>query len=114
IARNRVSRQQRDQAERVLAHLGDGVVLVDHEGVVRLWNAAAEAITGLRAKRVANRSAAEAIPGWPAIAALVPVASAPAPGGELSSVETVPLDVEGREIWLSMVAVALADGTVYA
>jgi len=114
IARSRVSRQQRDQAERVLAHLGDGVVVVDHEGVVRLWNAAAEAITGLRAKRVANRPAADAIPGWQAIAALVPVARAPARGGELSSVETVPLDVEGREIWLSMVAVALADGTVYA
>jgi PAS domain S-box-containing protein len=114
IARSRVNRQQRDQAERVLAHLGDGVVVVDHEGIVRLWNAAAEAITGLRAKRVANRPAAEAIPGWAAIAALVPVARAPGRGGELSTVEAVPLDVGGRELWLSMVAVALADGTVYA
>ena len=114
IARSRVNRQQRDQAERVLAHLGDGVVVVDHEGVVRLWNAAAEAITGLRAKRVSNRPADEVIPGWPAIAALVPVASAPGQGGDLSTVETVPLDVGGRELWLSMVAVALADGTVYA
>src|SRR5262249_37523323 len=56
----------------------------------------------------------DAIPGWKAIAALVPVASGPARGAELASVETVPLELDGRELWLSMVAVALADGTVYA
>ena len=49
IARSRLSRQQRDQAERVLAHLGDGVIVVDSDGVVQLWNRAAEAIIGLRA-----------------------------------------------------------------
>src|SRR5262249_14011253 len=114
IARTRLSRQQRDQAERVLANLGDGVVMVDDEGVARLWNQAAEAITGLRASKVTNHRAADAIPGWKAIAALVPVASGPARGAELASVETVPLELDGRELWLSMVAVALADGTVYA
>ena len=31
IARSRVSRQERDQAERVLERVGDGVFLVDHE-----------------------------------------------------------------------------------
>jgi PAS domain S-box-containing protein len=114
IARSRVTRQQRDQAERVLTHLGDGVVVVDHEGVVQLWNPAAEAITGLRAADVRNRLAKDTIPGWATIAALVPVASGPAHGDEISSVETVPVAVDGRELWLSMVAVALADGTVYA
>src|SRR5262249_29498242 len=38
IARSRLSRLQRDQAERVIAQLGDGVFVVDHDGVVRLWN----------------------------------------------------------------------------
>ena len=56
IARSRVSRQERDQAERVLAHVGDGVFLVDHDGVIRLWNPAAEAITGLRADAICKRS----------------------------------------------------------
>jgi PAS domain S-box-containing protein len=114
IARSRVSRQERDQAERVLAHVGDGIFLVDREGVVRLWNPAAEAITGLRADAVCNRPAQETIPGWAAIAAMVPVATRPGQTDERSHAETVPLDVGGRELWLSIVGVALADGIVYA
>jgi two-component system, OmpR family, phosphate regulon sensor histidine kinase PhoR len=114
IARSRVTRQQRDQAERVLAHLGDGVFVVDHDGVVRLWNPAAEAITGLRAATVRDRPAEEAIPGWATIAAFVPVANRPGDRDGPSSAETVPVDVEGKELWLSVVAVALGDETVYA
>jgi two-component system phosphate regulon sensor histidine kinase PhoR len=114
IARSRVSRQERAQADRVLARVGDGVFLVDREGVIRLWNPAAEAITGLRAEAVRNRPAAEMIPGWPVIAARVPVASRPGDADDASSAETVPLDIEGRELWLSIVGVSLADGTVYA
>jgi two-component system phosphate regulon sensor histidine kinase PhoR len=114
IARSRLSRLQRDQAERVIAHLGDGVFVVDHDGVVRLWNRAAAAITGLRAAEVCGRSAEEAIPGWTTIATFVPVADQPGLADGPSSSETVPIDVEGRELWLSIVAVSLDDDTVYA
>jgi two-component system phosphate regulon sensor histidine kinase PhoR len=114
IARSRVSRQERDRAERVLAHVGDGVFLVDRDGVIRLWNPAAEAITGLRADAICNRPAEETIPGWPAIAARIPVASRPGDADDASSAETVPLDFGGREVWLSIVGVTLADGIVYA
>ncbi|HEY7019326.1 MAG TPA: ATP-binding protein [Gaiellaceae bacterium] len=114
IARSRLSRQQRDQAERVLAHLGDGVVVVDSGGVVRLWNRAAEAITGLRAADVNNRPAADAIPGWATIAAFVPVANRPGDADGATAEETVPVDIDGRELWLSVVAVALDEDTVYA
>jgi PAS domain S-box-containing protein len=114
IARGRLSRQQRDQAERVLAHLGDGVLVVDRGGVVRLWNQAAETITGLRAADVRGRPAQEAIPGWTTIATFVPVAERPGQGDGPSSSETVPVDLAGREVWLSIVAVALDDDTVYA
>ena len=114
IARSRVVRQQRDQAERVLAHVGDGVFLVGPDGVIRLWNAAAEAITGLRAAAVSNRPAQEAIPGWPAIAALVPVASLPGDGNSTPRAETVPFETTDGEIWLSVVGVTQEDGTVYA
>jgi PAS domain S-box-containing protein len=114
MARSRLSRQQRDQAERVLAHLGDGVFVVDRDGVVRLWNQAAEAITGLRAAEVRGRQAEEAIPGWTTIQTFVPVADRPGEADGPSSAETVPVDVEGRELWLSIVAVALEDDTVYA
>jgi PAS domain S-box-containing protein len=114
IARSRLSRQDRAQADRVLARVGDGVFLVDRDGVIRLWNPAAEAITGLRAEAICNRPAAETIPGWPVLAARVPVASRPGDADDASSAETVPLDVGGRELWLSIVGVSLADGTVYA
>ena len=114
IARSRLSRSQRDQAERVLAHLGDGVFVVGRGGVVRLWNQAAEAITGLRAADVCGRPAEEAIPSWTTIATFVPVADRPGQGDGPSSSETVPVDVAGRELWLSIVAVALDDDTVYA
>jgi two-component system phosphate regulon sensor histidine kinase PhoR len=114
IARSRVSRQERDRAERVLAHVGDGVFLVDRDGVIRLWNAAAEAITGLRADAICDRPAQETIRGWSEIAARVHVASRPGDADDASSAETVPVDVGGRELWLSIVGVSLADGTVYA
>jgi PAS domain S-box-containing protein len=114
IARSRLSRLQRDQAQRVLARLGDGVFVVDHHGVVQLWNQAAEAITGLRAADVRGRQAEDAIPGWTAIATFVPVADRPGEADGPASSETVPVDIAGRELWLSIVAVALDDDTVYA
>jgi PAS domain S-box-containing protein len=114
IARSRVSRQERERAERVLAHVGDGVFLIDHDGVIRLWNQAAEAITGLRADDVCARTAADAVPGWPAVAGRVPVARRPGEFDDESSAETVPLEIDGREIWLSIAGVTLPDGTVYA
>jgi PAS domain S-box-containing protein len=114
IARNRVSRQERVQAERVLAHVGDGIFFVDRTGVVRLWNAAAEAMTGIRAMSVLDRPARETIPGWSEVEAMVPIASRPGDARETWASETVPLDVGGDEIWLSIVGVALAEGIVYA
>jgi PAS domain S-box-containing protein len=114
IARTRVSREERERAERVLAHVGDGVFLVDREGVIRLWNPAAQAITGLRADALCNRPAAETIPGWGEIATRVPVARRPGDADDASSAETVPLEIDGREIWLSIVGVTLGDGIVYA
>jgi two-component system, OmpR family, phosphate regulon sensor histidine kinase PhoR len=114
IARSRVSKQERDQAERVLAHVGDGVFLVDREGVIRLWNPAAEAITGLRSDAICDRPAEETIPGWPAVADRVPVARRPGDADDASSAETVPIEIDGREVWLSIVGVTLADGIVYA
>ena len=114
IARTRVSKQERERAERVLAHVGDGVLHVDREGVIRLWNPAAEAITGLRSDAICNHPAAETIPGWADIGARVPVARRPGDADDASSPETVPLEIEGREIWLSIVGVSLGDGIVYA
>ncbi len=103
--------ERRADAARVLEHIGDGVFMLDKAGVVRLWNRAAEAVTHLRTDEVVGRVADEAIPGWKAIAGRIPVATAPAVA---RSVETLPLELPDRELWLSIAAVGFAEGTVYA
>ena len=52
--------------------VGDGVFLIDSRGTIVLWNPPAEAITGLAAAGVRRPGAAEAVPGWAAIAPRVP------------------------------------------
>ena len=99
--------ERRAEAARVLEHIGDGVFMLDENGLVRLWNRAAEAVTQLRAEEVVGRKAEEAIPGWGAISALVPVASAPAEAGRA---ETLPLELPDRELWLSIAAVGFSEG----
>jgi PAS domain S-box-containing protein len=103
--------ERRADAARVLEHIGDGVFMLDREGDVRLWNRTAEAVTGLDAAAVVGRPAAEAIPGWAAIAENVPVAETPAAAAQA---ETLPLELPGREVWLSIAGVGFAEGTVYA
>jgi PAS domain S-box-containing protein len=104
--------EQRADAARVLAHVADGVLLLDADGIVRLWNPAAERITGLPADRVLDRPAAEAIPGWETIGRLVRVAPSPAPAS--ARAESVPIEIDGQEVWLSISGVGFAEGTVYA
>jgi PAS domain S-box-containing protein len=93
--------EERANAAQVLATIGDGVVLVDRDGRIRLWNEAAQRITGL--------SAGDAID-WQAVARRLRIATA----GEPARAESVPLDVEGRELWLSVSAVGFEGGTVFA
>jgi PAS domain S-box-containing protein len=99
--------EERQHAALALEYVADGVFLLDVEGVVRFWNPAAEAITGLASAAVAGRAAADAIPGWADIAERV----AASPEGRPMS---VPLELAGREVWLSVGAVRFAEGTVFA
>jgi PAS domain S-box-containing protein len=102
--------EERAEAARVLAAIGDGVFLLDRAGTIRLWNAAAERITGLQEADVLGRAASEAIPGWQTFAERAPVARA----GEPAAVESVPIDLGDREVWLSISGVGFEDGIVYA
>ena len=113
-ARSRLSRQQRDQAERVLARLGDAVFVVDHGGVVQLWNQAAEAITGLRAAGGARPPSAGGDSGVDDDRDVRAGGGSTRGSGRPLERGTVPIEVGGRELWLSIVAVALEDDTVYA
>ncbi|MGH3103444.1 MAG: sensor histidine kinase [Gaiellaceae bacterium] len=114
IARGRVGQQRRALASRVLSHVGDGIFLVDGKGVIRFWNPAAEAITGLSTARILGRPATDAIPGWEAVAPLIPVLESHGGPHEAPPTETVPLTFAGKDLWLSISAVGFEEGTVYA
>ncbi|HEY2072210.1 MAG TPA: ATP-binding protein [Gaiellaceae bacterium] len=102
--------EQRAEAARAIATIGDGVLLVDRDGRVRLWNAAAARITGLREEELLGKLITSALPGWKEVGKRVPVAGT----GEAPVVESVPIDLGGREVWLSLSAVGFEDGIVYA
>ncbi len=104
--------EQRAETARALEFVADGVFLLDDGGVVRLWNPAAEGITGLRGAEVVGRRLEDAIPGWGDVERLVPVTESRHGGG--ARAETVPIEIRGRELWLSISGVAFGDGIVYA
>jgi PAS domain S-box-containing protein len=97
-------------AARVLTYVADGVFLLDRDGVVRLWNPAAEVITGIAAPSVVGHQAAQAIPGWEALAERIPVGEA----AEAVSAATVPIEAADGERWISISGVDFFSGTVYA
>ena len=107
--------QQRVELERharVLEHVDRGVFLIDDEGVIRYWNPAARSITGLDTDELVGRLADEALPGWDTVGPEVPVASVPGPGS--TAAKTLPLEIDGRELWISISGVQFEDGIVYA
>jgi PAS domain S-box-containing protein len=101
---------ERAQAARVVDAVGDGIFLLDHDGVVRLWNRAAEVVTGLRRAVVQKQNLADVMPEWQELADRIPVSE---DGGMARSV-TLPFRSEGTERWLSFAAVGIADGVIYA
>jgi signal transduction histidine kinase len=70
------------------------------------WNPAAEHITGLAAPETVGRSTAEVFSPWTTIAEL-------AKRGEPRP-ETQPVEINGRELWLSITGVGFEGGTVFA
>jgi PAS domain S-box-containing protein len=99
------------RAARALEAVADGVVLVDRDGVIRLWNAAAATITGRQEADVLGRSIEDVVHRWSEISPLIPVASKP---GEPVRAETVPVEFGDRELWISGSGVGFEEGTVYA
>jgi PAS domain S-box-containing protein len=103
--------ERRSRAARALEAVGDGVVLVDREGVIRLWNRAAETITGLAAAEAVGRPIEAVVHRWAEISPLIPVAGEP---GEPVRAETVPVEFGARELWISGSGVGFEEGIVYA
>jgi PAS domain S-box-containing protein len=108
-ARAEATAAAREQAARVLEAVGDGVMMVDAEGQLRFWNRAAELVTGRSRDQVVGRPAGEVLADWQAIAAEIPISEA----AELARPVTLPVEVDGSELWLSFVAVRSPNGVVY-
>ncbi|HEU5277921.1 MAG TPA: GAF domain-containing protein [Gaiellaceae bacterium] len=98
--------EERARAAIVVEHVADGVMLVDRDGAIRLWNPAAEQITALPAVEILGRQVSDVFLDWPAIAEL-------ALRSEVHP-ETRPVEINGRELWLSIKGVEFADGSVFA
>jgi len=103
--------EERADAARVLEHVADGVMLLDRNGNVRLWNPAAEAITYITSDDVVGRPAVDAIPGWQASVDSVPVSATPDPGHDEV---VIPIETSRGERWISISGVRFFGGTVYA
>ena len=108
-ARAEATAAAREQAARVLEAVGDGVMMVDPDGELRFWNRAAELVTGRSRGDVVGRQAGEVLAGWQAVAAEIPVSEE----AELARPVTLPVEVDGSELWLSFVAVRSPNGVVY-
>ncbi len=105
--------QERAHAAVALEYVDDGVILVDEAGVVRLWNPTAAISLRLPAVEAVGRPIAELLGDWQSLQSRIPVASERQAGGA-SRAQTLPVEVQGEERWLSVSAVRFPGGTVYA
>ena len=103
--------EERADAARVLTYVADAVLLLDRADVVRLWNPAAESITGIASAAVLGRPPAEVIPGWREAVDSIPVSTSPAPG---HAEVMIPIEIEQGERWIAISGVKFFGGTVYA
>ena len=106
------SAEERARAARALAHIGEGVVLVDRRGIVQHWNPAAAAITGIAEDDAVGLALDRVLPSWEEIEELVPVGDWPAVAQSAS--RAAPVELRGRELWLSFSGIRFEDGRVYA
>ena len=103
--------EERADAARVLTYVADAILLLDRADVVRLWNPAAESITGIASADVLGRLPAEVIPGWREAVDSIPISTSPAPG---HPEVMIPIEIEQGERWIAISGVKFFGGTVYA
>jgi PAS domain S-box-containing protein len=104
--------QGRAHAAEALEFVDDGVVLLDRDGIVRLWNPAAAKTFRVRPQKAIGRPVAELIAHWDVLQKRVHVAAEPTAGAQRAT--TLPVEVHREERWLAISAVSFPGGTVYA
>ena len=104
--------QERAHAADALEYVADGVFLVDELDIVRLWNPTAALSLRRPASAAVGRPVEELLADWPSLRSRIPVGS----GSDAAATrpETLPVEVDGQERWLSISAARFPGGTVYA
>src|SRR5207253_7778381 len=103
--------EERADAARVLTYVADAVLLLDRADAIRLWNPAAESITGIAATDVIGRPPSEVIPGWRDAVDSIPLSTSPDPG---HPEVMILIEREDGERWIAISGVKFFGGTVYA
>jgi PAS domain S-box-containing protein len=90
--------EEKERSEAILSNIADGIVAVDRDGAIVLWNATAETISGVPAEEALGRSVAEILQRDLA-------AGDGAPPGERS----ISIQRGDKEVWLSVSEAVMAD-----
>jgi two-component system phosphate regulon sensor histidine kinase PhoR len=109
LLRARRDAEERARAALALAHMTDGVLLVDAAGRAQLVNPAGAAMLGISADSALGRTPADAIPGWRAVEDRIPIGAPdrwPPPA-------TLPFARDNDEAWLAVAGVESGEGIVY-
>ena len=89
---------ERDRSEAILANIADGIVAVDRDGKVVLWNSAAQEITGVPTEEALGRAPAEVLQ-----------RELESPGDAPVGERLVSIRRGGEEIWLSLTEAVMRD-----
>ena len=89
---------ERERSVAILANIADGIVAVDREGNVVLWNAAAERITGVPAEAALGRAPVDVLQ-----------RSLEAPDEAATGDRLVPIMRGREEVWLSVTEAVMRD-----
>jgi PAS domain S-box-containing protein len=89
---------EKERSVAILANIADGIVAVDRDGKVVLWNAAAEQITGVPAEEALGRSPSDVLQ-----------RTLESEEGGVSGPRLVSISRGGEEIWLSLSEAVMRD-----
>ena len=110
--RARVEAEERARASLALAHIAEGVFLLDADGVIQFWNPAAASITGIGEQDALGRPVQAVVPRWEEVDERVPLVTA-ANVAQLGA-QALPVEVRGGERWLLFSGSRFEEGRVYA
>ncbi len=105
--------ERRAEAAIALTYVGDGVVLLDEVGLVRFWNPAAAAITGLGSTDAVGHRLIDVLPAWEEVARRAELGNSEAAPARARPI-TVPIETPAGDRWISVIAVSFGDGVVFA